>query len=148
MALHAGRRIDLSLNPVSAEIVAAVGQLPFRRTLVPVARLYLLLVGMAIGTERFLVADLAGIPLLAGIKSVFLIKIIRLVIQRCPVIGMTLSAVDKTSHRRRVRFCHALGIRAGIQNSAHEQGQGNQYDVYSLFHYFDLPSAPEFVSNL
>ncbi len=57
----------------------------------------------------------------------FPIEIIRLVIQCRPVIGMTLSAVDKTFYFRRVHLGYAFGIRAGIQNSA--QGQGNQYDV-------------------
>jgi hypothetical protein len=91
-------------------------------------------------------ASFTGKLLLAGIKFMFPIKIIHLVIQRCPVIGMTLSAVDKTFHCHRVHLGYAFGIRAGIQNSA--QDQGNQYDVYSIFHNFDLPSAPKFVSNL
>ena len=127
MALQTGSRIDPSLDLMSAEIIAPVGQLPFRRTLVPVARLYLLFVGMAIGTERFLVANLAGKPLLAGIKFMPPVKIIRLVIQRRPVVGMTLSAVDETFHFRRVDLGNALGVRAGIQNSS--QDKRNQYDV-------------------
>jgi hypothetical protein len=72
-------------------------------------------------------ASSAGKPLLAGIKFMFSIEIIRLVIQRRPVIGMTLSAVDETFHFRRVHLGYAFGIRTGIQNSA--QDQGNQYDV-------------------
>jgi hypothetical protein len=73
------------------------------------------------------------------------IEIIRLVIQRRPFIGMTLSAVDKTLHRRRMHLGDAVGICAGIQNRAHDQG--NQDDASSIFHYFDLPSAPKFMSN-
>jgi len=72
-------------------------------------------------------AGSAGKPLLACIKFMFSIEIIRLVIQCRPVITMTFTAIDKTFHFRRVRLGYAFGIRAGIQNSA--QGQGNQYDV-------------------
>ncbi len=72
-------------------------------------------------------ASLTGKPLLAGIKFMLPVKIIRLVIQRRPVVGMTLSAVDETFYFRRVNLGYAFGIRAGIQNSA--QDQRNQYDV-------------------
>jgi hypothetical protein len=72
-------------------------------------------------------ARLTGILLLAGIKFMPPVKIIRLVIQRRPVVRMTLSAVDETFHFRRVDLGYALGIRAGIQDSP--QDKRNQYDV-------------------
>jgi hypothetical protein len=73
------------------------------------------------------VASSAGKPLLAGIKFMFPIEIVSLVIQCRPVITVTFTAIDKTFHFHRVRLGYAFGIRAGVQNSA--QGQGNQYDV-------------------
>ena len=72
-------------------------------------------------------ARLTGKPLLAGIKFMPPVKIIRLVIQRRPVVGMTLSAVDETLYLRRVNLGYAFGIRAGVQNSS--QDKRNQYDV-------------------
>jgi len=72
-------------------------------------------------------ACLTGKPLLAGIKFMPSVKIIRLMIQRSPAVVMTLSAVDETFYLRRVNLGYAFGICAGVQNGSEDKR--NQYDV-------------------
>ena len=79
MALQAGRRIDPALNPVPAEIVAAVRKFPCGVILVLIARLYFLLMRMAVRTEGLLMAGGTGQPLLARIEFMFRVEVCRLV---------------------------------------------------------------------
>ena len=123
MTLGTGSRIDPAIDLVLAQIVAAVRQRPLRGILVLVARLDLFLVGMAIGTERFLMAGGTGKFLLRGIKPVLKVKIVRLVIEGAPTVAMALRAIDQPLHFYGVYPGNTVGIRAGIENAQHQRNQ-------------------------
>ena len=117
MAFHTRDRINPAVDLVLAEIIATVRQRPFRGILVLVTWLYFLLVGMAIGTKGFFVADGAGKFLLLGIVPVLLIKADRFVIELSPVVSMTFGTVGKTLNLFRVVFVDVTGIDAGIEKT-------------------------------
>jgi hypothetical protein len=85
-----------------------------------VARQNLFLVGMALDTERFLVAGAAGGLLLCGVELVLEVKILRLVVQRRPLICVAFRAPWKPLYFLRVHARDAAGIGTGIKKRGHE----------------------------
>jgi hypothetical protein len=142
VALQAGNGIDPPFDSVAAEIITAMGRCPFRLTLVFVTGFDLFPVGVTIGAEGFLVAGGTGLLLLARIKLVSAIEIVRLVVQGPPAILVAFRAIDKTLHLHRVLSLEAGGVCAGEKKDHHEDHQryGNKQDHGFIFH--ASPSLP------
>jgi hypothetical protein len=126
MALETGSRINPTLNPMPAEIIAAVRQRPFRGILVFIARLDFGLAGMTIGAERLLMAGRAGKFLLGAVKFMLEVKIRGPVIQGTPLIGMTTHAVGESLDLHRMFLGHTDGLGTGIENTPQDQQYQDQ----------------------
>jgi hypothetical protein len=145
VTLNAGGRVNPAVDLVLAQVIATVGQKPLGRFFILVARLDLFLVGVAIGTKGFLVTGVAGEFILLCIVTVLLIKSGIIVLERCPIIGVTLGTVGRPLHLYRVHLGHAAGIGTGIEDTSHKRNYHYQEDF--IFQGFAPPSEPNFFSN-
>jgi hypothetical protein len=65
MAPETGRRVDLAVDLMLADVIPSVGQRSGGRTFIFIARVQFFLVGMTVRAERFFMAHVADIlPLL------------------------------------------------------------------------------------
>jgi len=124
MATETRSWIDFAVNLVLVQVIAPMREIAFRRVLVFVARLDLLLVGVAVGTEGFLVTGGAGI-FGSGISAMFCHEIRGLVIQGSPRVAMAFAAVGKSLNRFGMHSGDTVGVCTGIENA---QQQWHHYD--------------------
>jgi len=136
MTPDARGRIDLAVDLVLAQVITAMGQRPFGRVEVLVARLDLFLVGMAVNTEGFLMAGCAG-KSRTGIDLVLEHKIRRLVIEGTPRVAMALGTVGQPRNSFGMDPGDTGGVCAGMEEYGRKQRQDNQ-KISAIFHSLSL----------
>lgn len=124
VALGAGGRVDPPVDLVLAQVVATVRQVPLGGVGELVAWFDLLLMGMAVGAERFLMAGGAGQALPLGVKAVLGEEVRRLVVERLPGVGMAFTAIGHSRDRLRMGLDDAGSVGARISSLS---------AVYSVF---------------
>lgn len=117
VALGAGSRIDLSVDHVLAEEVAAVRQVSRGRTRVLVARLDLLPVRVTVGAVGVLMTGGTGQALILRVVAMLLKEGRRLVIERLPLVGMTVAAVGHGCHFHGMFLDDAGGLGIHIRSA-------------------------------
>jgi len=141
VATEARRRVEPAVNPVLHQIIAPVGQRHLGRTLIFVARLQLIFMRMAIGTEGLFMANIAGLLILGQIEFMPRNVICRMVHRRL-VVGMTIAAEGRRGQLYRVQGHHALCLRACKEDKRDHQKEQQKGYLYRFFlHVTSLPFA-------
>lgn len=144
MAFCAGSRVDPSFNAVAAQVIAAMRQVTFRGSLVFIAGLELLFVGMAIRAEGFAMARGTDSSLSHGVVLMLAVEIISLVVQGDELILVALAAVDKPLDFLRVLPGETGAVGTGINNQSH---YNYSYKGKQFFLHLAPPSAPNVLSK-
>ena len=114
MAFHAGSRVDPTVDFMLIEIISPVRQKAFRIIFVLIARLQLVLVRMAVGAERFFVANFAGPALLFCVEAMSCRPVAGVVHCRPPV-RVAIAADRETGYFNRMRGNDTGRVRTGVQ---------------------------------
>jgi len=115
-----------------AKIISPVRKRTLRRVCKLVAWFYLILAGMAVNAEGFLMAGSAGLAGAAGIKAMFFVKIESFMVHGAVRVGMTFGTVGHPFDCFRVNDCYALCVRAGIEKKK-DHWHGQYYQDF-IFH--------------